>query len=78
MTENLFRLFLVGYPRVRSLAPDFSTATLDNVIAAICSWNIARAEEHHPKFWDWEKENWINLKRWRGCLGITVATPKNT
>lgn len=27
-------------------------------------WNERRALEHHPRFWDWERQRWVSVSRW--------------
>eukprot|EP00937_MAST-01D_sp_MAST-1D-sp2_P007277 g7277.t1 len=68
-------LLVACFPRVggaRPLALSFTNAKLDAMVCAIRSWNARWGQEHHPRFFDWEKDAWIPLSRWRGFTG-TVA-----
>jgi hypothetical protein len=48
----------------------FPTAQLDSYVAALRAWNAAHAEEHHPRFFDWEKDDWVPLSRWKGAKPV--------
>ena len=48
----------------------FPTARLDAYVAALRAWNAEHAEEHHPRFFDWEKDAWIPLSRWKGARPV--------
>ena len=48
----------------------FPTAQLDAYVSALRGWNAVHAEEHHPRFWDWEKDVWIPLSRWKGAKPV--------
>ena len=55
----------------------FPTAQLDAYVAALRGWNAAHAEEHHPRFWDWEKDVWIPLSRWKGAKPVQACGPED-
>lgn len=45
----------------------FPTRLLDDLVATVVAWNAERTKEHHPRFFDWEKDRWISLSRWLGA-----------
>ena len=55
---------LVAYP------PYFQNADLDNAIYALRQFDLARGEVYHPRYFDWEKQRFISIKRWKGYSGI--------
>jgi len=63
-------IILVGFPRCKGGAAKrlrFDVATLDATIAKLNAWNLQRARQHHPRFYDWEAARWVPLSRWKGC-----------
>jgi hypothetical protein len=39
------------------------------------AWNAAHGLEHHPRFFDWEKDAWVPLSRWHGARAVAPAQP---
>eukprot|EP00743_Colponemidia_sp_Colp-15_P008723 GILK01009500.1.p1 GENE.GILK01009500.1~~GILK01009500.1.p1 ORF type:complete len:471 (-),score=53.94 GILK01009500.1:41-1429(-) len=65
LTLDRVVLFVICFPprpSSRVLLTD-----LDGIISAFVSWDKQNHEAQKPKFYDWEKERWISLARWRGC-----------
>ena len=58
-----------------SLRFSFPTAKLDEIVAQLLRWNAARANEHHPRFFDWEKDGWVSLSRWKGMRTVAPLPP---
>eukprot|EP00760_Papus_ankaliazontas_P016933 PhM_4_TR1694/c0_g1_i1/m.19038 len=43
------------------------TCDLDSVVHSVHDWHVADGiHEHRPKFFDFEKDRWIELKKWKG------------
>jgi len=61
-------LLLLLRPQGTRLA--FPTARLDDLVRAAQGWNAAHGSEHHPRFFDWEKDAWIPLSRWKGAAPV--------
>ena len=57
-------------PAWRSSGPNFPTSGLDTYVAALRAWNTRHGEEHHPRFYDWEKDVWVPLSRWKGTKPV--------
>jgi len=70
-------LLLIAFPRdafappptaaAAAAAASFCNASLDRVIAALNAFSTTCGHRKHPRFFDWEKQRWINLSRWKGC-----------
>ena len=53
------RLVLVAYP------PFATNSTLDTLIKSLLEFDRDRASIFHPKFFDWQAQSLISLKRWK-------------
>ena len=53
----------------------FPTAALDELVAALAGWNDAHGGLHHPRFYDWEKQRWVSLGRWKGMKPVAAIIP---
>lgn len=40
------------------------------LVDAVVTWNAAHGGEHHPRFFDWEKDAWVPLSRWHGARPV--------
>ncbi len=64
---DVSRFFVVCFPPRPDSRVRLGTWTLDAMIANMNTWNGGLGRQHHPRFYDWEKDRWIPLSRWRGC-----------
>ncbi|KAJ3304044.1 hypothetical protein HDV03_003158 [Kappamyces sp. JEL0829] len=56
-------LLVVAYP------PFAQNALLDDMLVFLQRFNADRGEEFHPRYYDWEKRNWVSAKQWKGFSG---------
>ena len=68
---DVSQFLIVCFPPRRESRLHFGLHMLDRVIARLNAWNIGHGRQHHPAFFDWEKQRWIPLSRWRGCREST-------
>ena len=45
----------------------FGLQNLDDLIYAMVCFDKRWKREHHPNFFDWEKQRWIRMRSWKGC-----------
>ena len=54
-----------------SCSVDNTNATLDDMVARISQWHVTKGyREHKPRFYDYDKQRWIVLKKWKPTGGI--------
>lgn len=58
----------------------FANSTLDHLVSIINDWheNSIGLREHRPEFYDYDKQRWIQLKKWIPSASRTVFENKNT
>jgi len=49
------------------LVEGFRLAGLDDLVAALRSWDGEGGHRHRVAFFDWEAARWVPLSRWKGC-----------
>jgi hypothetical protein len=45
------------------------------LVGVLNAWNAAHGLEHHPRFFDWEKDAWVPLSRWHGARAVAPTQP---